>query len=290
MITAALLILFTLACLAMGAQRSWSNETQAERNTLVFQGRNQAYGAYPLRRDYGHRLLLAIIATFGLLAVAVAFAKLVAVDGPSGPPHPLDKGVDVDLEQTYVVPSGPPKPEQVGTVAPPVVRRTRSEDRPVEAVDSLLLAKVPPKDTALFTMAPGATGTTAAIGRGSTGTGDPKGTSNGNGSLTGIDSLWNGVEVQEMPSFPGGEAAMQAWMQDHLDVPSGVAGRDMVFVQFTVMRDGSLQQVQAVKGRNTALKQAAERAVRNMPRWIPGRMNGHAVRCRLTLPIRYETR
>lgn len=285
MITAALLALFTLACLAMGGIRSWSDETQLERNALVFQGRNQTYGAYPLRRDYGHRLLLAITATFGLMALAITLAKL-AFTGPSiAPPPTTGTVVDVDLERTYVVPLAP-KPRPASGAAAPPKRKAQVEERPVEAVDSMVPPKAPLKDTAQYALGQGTSSSGAAIGTGGGQAGSPQGT----GLLAGIDSVWSGVDLQELPAFPGGEAALQAWMQDNLLLPSGPPGRETVFVQFTVMQDGAVRQVQAVKGKTNALKEAAERAVRHMPPWSPGRMNGHPVRCRLILPIHCETR
>lgn len=288
MITATLLVLFTLACLAMGGIRTWSDETQVERNALVFQGRNQAYGAFPLRRDYSHRLLAALITTFGLLTLLVALAKLVHMNTSVSSPPPPDNVVDVDLDRIYVAPPKPTGPQRSSTVAPPAPKRTK-EDRPVEVVDSLVAAKKAPKDTALYPTPPGTGPERSTGGAAPTGGGQAGGSGGGN-TLEGTDSVWAGLDVQELPAFPGGEAALQAWMQDHLDLPPGTDGRGMVFVHFTVMRDGSLRNVQAVNARTKNLEKAAERAVQGMPRWIPGRMNGHAVHCRLTLPIRYETR
>lgn len=285
MTTMALLALFTLACLALGAQRTWNDDTQVERNALVFQGRNQAYGAFRLRQDYHHRLLVAIIATFGLLALAVAFAIVLRGEAPPAPPPTASNMVDVDLERIYVQHTNPKPGPANSPLLPTPTSKARTE-RPLEAVDSLVAAKPLPLDTAPFTPAPGGSGTTGTAGA----AGGQLGDTAGNGMATGIDTVWSGPEVQEMPAFPGGEAALQAWMQDHLDLPAGAVVREMVFVQFTVMRDGTLQNVQAVKGSNAALKLAAERAVKRMPPWIPGRMNGNTVRCRLTLPIRYETR
>ncbi|HRO40149.1 MAG TPA: energy transducer TonB [Flavobacteriales bacterium] len=286
MITATLLTLFALVCIAMGAQRSWSDETLVERNALVFQGRNQEYGAYRLRRNYHQRLLLAIVATFGLLALVVGFSKLLATGAPAAPPPPVDTVVEVDLERTYTPPA--PKPKPAVAMAPTTPRSTTTEERPVEVVDSIVAARPVPKDTAELNRAAGGSGTGHVASAGPAG--GAGAAAGGSGHATDIDTVWNPLEVQEMPAFPGGDAALQAWMQDHLDLPAGPAGRGMVFMQFTVMRDGSLRDVRAVKGGNSAVKDAAERAVKRMPRWAPGRMNGHAVRCRLTLPIRYETR
>lgn len=83
---------------------------------------------------------------------------------------------------------------------------------------------------------------------------------------------------------------MAEWVQRNLDFPADGAAKDVVYVQFTVGLDGSVEDVHAIRGKQDAYKRAAERTMRRMPRWTPARMNGHDVRCRLTLPIRFETR
>lgn len=290
MMIAVALVLFTLLCLALGRSRSWSDETQAERNSLVFQSRNQAYGAYRLRTGYDSRMALAFLATLGVLALAVAIPKTMAYFAPVPIPVPKEKVVIVDLERVFYPPKETPKPDPSKAALPtPLVKRDPDEQHLVDVTDSVV-APLPPRDTTSTVAA--ATGTDPGTGKGA-GAVDPGGdTGSGSGGSDGGNGngFFGGHEVQEVPQFPGGETALGEWVRRNLDLPGDVVGKDVVYVQFTVGLDGKVEDVQAVKGKLPAYRIAAERTVRRMPKWKPARMNGHDVRCRLTLPIRFETR
>lgn len=99
----------------------------------------------------------------------------------------------------------------------------------------------------------------------------------------------NTVEVQ--PSFPGGPEALYRWLSSNMQYPAeaeenGEQGR--VVVSFVVDCDGSTSSVKIAKGVSDSLNKEAIRLVRNMPKWIPGRTNGEAVRCRCSIPITFR--
>lgn len=94
--------------------------------------------------------------------------------------------------------------------------------------------------------------------------------------------------VEEMPHFPGGAAALQAFLSSHTKYPvvaqeNGVQGR--VIVSFVVERDGSITDVKVVRSVDPSLDREASRVVRSMPRWSPGKQNGSAVRVKYTVPV-----
>ncbi len=94
--------------------------------------------------------------------------------------------------------------------------------------------------------------------------------------------------VEEMPHFPGGPAALQAFLSSNTKYPvvaqeNGVQGR--VTVSFVVERDGSITDVRVVRSVDPSLDREASRVVRSMPRWSPGKQNGSAVRVKYTVPV-----
>ena len=94
--------------------------------------------------------------------------------------------------------------------------------------------------------------------------------------------------VEEMPHFPGGAAALQAFLSSNTKYPvvaqeNGVQGR--VTVSFVVERDGSITDVRVVRSVDPSLDREASRVVRSMPRWSPGKQNGSAVRVKYTVPV-----
>lgn len=99
-------------------------------------------------------------------------------------------------------------------------------------------------------------------------------------------------QVVEKPAeFPGGQAALYKWLSQNMKYPqeaqqNGVQGR--VYVIFVVEKDGSITDVKISKGVYSDLDAEAVRVVRKMPKWVPAKNNGVAVRCYITLPITFK--
>ncbi len=94
--------------------------------------------------------------------------------------------------------------------------------------------------------------------------------------------------VEEKPSFPGGQAALMSFLSSNIKYPvvaqeNGVQGR--VIVGFVVERDGSITDVKVMRSVDPSLDREAQRVVKAMPRWKPGKQNGSAVRVKYTVPV-----
>ena len=94
--------------------------------------------------------------------------------------------------------------------------------------------------------------------------------------------------VEEMPSFPGGQGALMAFLSSNIKYPvvaqeNGVQGR--VIVGFVVERDGSITDVKIMRSVDPSLDREAQRVVKAMPKWKPGKQNGSAVRVKYTVPV-----
>jgi protein TonB len=97
--------------------------------------------------------------------------------------------------------------------------------------------------------------------------------------------------VEQMPSFPGGMAALMAYLQKSIKYPpvaeeNGIQGR--VICTFVVERDGSVTDVRVAKSVDPSLDKEAVRVVSAMPKWIPGKQNGQSVRVKYTLPVTFR--
>lgn len=94
--------------------------------------------------------------------------------------------------------------------------------------------------------------------------------------------------VEEMPSFPGGQSALMQYLASNIKYPvvaqeNGVQGR--VIVSFVVERDGSISDVKVARSVDPSLDREAQRVVKSMPRWSPGKQNGSTVRVKYTVPV-----
>ena len=97
--------------------------------------------------------------------------------------------------------------------------------------------------------------------------------------------------VEQMPSFPGGMAALMQYLSKNIKYPPvaeemNIQGR--VICTFVVERDGSVSDIRIAKSVDPSLDKEAVRVVSAMPRWIPGRQNGQNVRVKYTLPVTFR--
>ena len=97
--------------------------------------------------------------------------------------------------------------------------------------------------------------------------------------------------VEQMPSFPGGATALFDYLSENIKYPEdcekdSIQGR--VIVTFVVEKDGSLTEAKVVKGVHPSLDEEALRAVKGMPKWIPGAWNGERVRTKYTIPVTFK--
>ena len=97
--------------------------------------------------------------------------------------------------------------------------------------------------------------------------------------------------VEENPEFIGGMAKLYEYLGKNIQYPemakeNGIQGK--VFVQFVVWKDGTIKDVRVVKGVHKTLDSEAQRVVKSMPKWTPGRQRGTAVNARFTLPIKFR--
>jgi len=97
--------------------------------------------------------------------------------------------------------------------------------------------------------------------------------------------------VEEMPSYPGGDAKMYEYLGKNIKYPqiareSSIQGR--VFVNFVVEPDGSVSNVKVLRGIGGGCDEEAMRVVKTMPKWKPGKQRGKAVRVSYTLPVVFK--
>ncbi|MBR5532426.1 MAG: TonB family protein [Bacteroidales bacterium] len=103
------------------------------------------------------------------------------------------------------------------------------------------------------------------------------------------DELYDVAE--QMPCFPGGQRALLQYISDNIKYPEvaqekGIQGR--VVLRFIVEKDGSIGEVQILRGVDTVLDQEAIRVVKSLPRFVPGKQNDKAVRAWFTLPVAFK--
>ena len=260
---------------------------------LVFEGRNQAYGAYKLRKGTTKRNIWSIIIValasvllfLGLQLQKMAQANKTVENTQAVELAKLqEKKKEAKVEKKEIIKTEPEKVvEQVKSsvkFTAPVIKK----DEEVKEEDEIKLDEVEKSDKAV-------------------GAFNVQGNDEVGGEVLKAKEEIKAPEppkveeekvfdvVEQMPSFPGGNSALMKFLNENIHYPvvaqeNGVQGR--VVVSFVVERDGHITDVQIARSVDPSLDKEAQRVVKSMPKWIPGKQNGSAVRVKFNVPVSFR--
>ena len=99
------------------------------------------------------------------------------------------------------------------------------------------------------------------------------------------------IVVEEPPMFPGRKEDLINYMKNNMKyhqsaIEKGLEGR--VVTRFIVEKDGSLSDVEIIRGVDPLLDNEARRLIESMPKWKPGKVYGKEVRVRYTLSVTFR--
>jgi protein TonB len=258
---------------------------------IVFTNRNRSYGAYALRQGYRRTLRRAFLlgvsgVSLGLIGPSVwrgtgaDEARTVTLADPMNLPQPTP-------EEPVVTPPPPPEP------AVEVPQATTTQFLPPDIKPDIEVVEEVPVATQeeLQQAQAGETTQLGDVNAGeivvdpSAGTGKPR---EAVVEIKPSQADETFLAVEQMPEFPGGPAALRAFLEKNIRYPAqaargGIGGR--VYLRFIVGPDGRISDVVITKGLGFGCDEEALRVVKAMPRWTPGRQSGRAVRTQFTLPI-----
>ena len=97
--------------------------------------------------------------------------------------------------------------------------------------------------------------------------------------------------VDQMPEFPGGMEALEAFIKDNIHYPDSAKNNNMqgrVLVSFVVNKDGSIADPVVIRSADHIFDNEAITVIRSMPNWIPGKLHGETVRVQFTVPVTFR--
>lgn len=247
---------------------------------VVFEHRNKLYGAYVIRIRYPGYLLSAMAIALITLLVSLSIPRIEQWFSNG------DHIENVLVKTVRYTDLAPPPPIDKNTPPPPKLEIPP----PVKEVIKFLPPKVTEKEVVEEKMP-----TVAEVKKSDAGAQDVDAADN----VVFDEPVKAVVEdsddkiymvVEQSPEFDGGMEALMKFLQKHLEYP--VIARRMnlegtVYVGFVVDKDGSITNVQAIKGFQEDCDKEAVRVVGLMPKWKPGKQNGKPVNVRFVLPIRF---
>lgn len=266
---------------------------------LIFEGKNKDFGAYQLRKESAkrhNRAMLVIIVVLVIVALLGLLANAVLTGSEARPEDQIEQTIidytadeqeeEPEEEEMQRVEEQQPEalPEEIlNTVKATELQITRDEEV-VEEIKSQ--DELKETDTAVGT------------------TDFDKGTDDLNvvrehkeeviveeKKPEPVDDNKVFDVVEQKPQFPGGEAALLKYLAEHIRYPAMAAENNIqgrVTVQFVVTKTGSIGEVKILRGKDPDLDKEAIRVVKSLPKFVPGKMNGHAVNVWYTVPISFK--
>lgn len=105
------------------------------------------------------------------------------------------------------------------------------------------------------------------------------------------NKIFNGDDVDQKPSFPGGNKALNKFIASNLRYPDMARMLDKqgtIIVKFVVNETGVLTDIKLAKDSySLSLGKESLRVVKAMPKWYPGQKNGKAVKVKWSIPITF---
>jgi protein TonB len=287
-----MLSIFVFIALAtvLFADHSWGNVLSNRRNALVFEGRNQEYGAYRLRRENPRNVMWALFLTIGIALSALFFL------GASGRGRGISNA-QLTSVRTDLLPILLPKKEELQKKEEEPVSQEQPAEEPARAQGQT--ENLPPE-----IVEEGETEELQALVD-PVEFGVPDGEENmlqgpqedrKEGQQGGMAEKPKDYDyVTEMPSFPGGDEGKFQFVNACARYPQVAIAMGMegtVLVSFVVDEAGKVTDVKVVRGvlGGKDLEREAVRVIEKMPLWSPGKMNGVPVRVRQVMPVKFTLR
>ena len=266
---------------------------------LVFEGRNKAYGAYDLRAKSGRRHLYAIIdIIIGIIVIGIAIGLFLAAQEAIKNSFAVEEDLVTELselkkeevkkeEKKVEIPQ-----EQKQEIQKVAVKASIAFTVPeiVDQVDES--KKLKNQDELNRSNISIASQDYEGDSKDGINIDDLRDNQTQGGTSAPVEEeakVYNVVE--QMPSFPGGEAALLKYVNTHIKYPAIAQEQEIsgvVVLRFVVKEDGSVGEVIVQKSLEKHCDEEAVRVVKSLPRFIPGKQQGKAVRVWYTLPVRYS--
>ena len=242
---------------------------------IVFEGRNQAYGAYQLRREKVRTTLSAFFYSIAILASTCGIfvlINLISSDRQLKLPPPPESPVlrPVKLTPLTSQPAAPQPPQKQAAI--PAYVPSKDPEPEVEKQPA-----TPPADPGTAT---GIAGPQTSSG------GEPGGASAVPDPTPAPDAVEIPAALDKQPSFPGGLDDFYGFVGKNFRTLETEGQTIRVFVSFVIERDGSLSDIKVLRDPGFGAGKEAVRVLRSLKvKWEPGMIKGQPVRTSYTMPI-----
>lgn len=252
---------------------------------IVFEGRNQEYGAYQIRRRTGRRYRYALLVIVGAFAAMVLtyvgvalYVHYLAVQGMKNAEEAFAKYKPSELKDGYKV-----KFVATARTVPPVRMKPGAKQGVPEIVEGEPIPEIigtngpisyDPEQEVIVTPIVDTTGL-------------------GDETLpVAKQKIVPTEHVSELPDFPGGLRSFMKWMDENVSYPPSCINKKqqgLVTVSFIVGTDGYATDLEVKNAFDVQIYRSIQQAFKRMPQWKPGTDEyGQPTPVRVTIPVEFK--
>lgn len=260
---------------------------------LVFEGRNQQYGAFRLRQKSDETTLLAFCLGVSLIAMVATIPMLISSFNSYNSNEITDPVFDSpQIHLTNIQLTTPPKP--VKTALP--IHRKKPEG-PIEKKQLVNPVIVKPDQPV------------SNLAKNNEPVNTPSGSNDSNPNKANVSGpvtspgihptqpvftssddkeILNTLSVDKVPEFPGGINAFCSYVGENFEKPE-IEETISVLMAFVVEKDGSMTDIRVLRSGSPSIDREAIRVLKALKtKWKPGLKNGQPVRTEYKLPIKVK--
>ncbi len=239
---------------------------------IIFENRNQNYGAYELRKHYNRYLLLSFLITASIIIGAIIITNFYMNHIASKKAMIIDVTIDIDppaIEKPVILPPPPPAlgnlSKLVSFQVPNVVENPENPNEDLSGFNN---------DLPTIT------------------------TVNVNDSIRpfAYNPLPDNDNTEPPYTFVNEPATFQGkdintfgeWVMNNLRYTEEMSSLHLegkLTIQFVVNKSGIVEDVEVIRGVYPLIDNEAVRVIKKSPAWKPGKLNGRIVRQRFRMPI-----
>ena len=258
---------------------------KSDLDDIVFEKRNKDYGSFILRKNYRSGVIISVTASILLGLISVLVPYFIYLEELNSKIY-ISQEVIFDDFLVPIYDKDLPEPPTSNANQDPILpdisrfpKLNREQPLIVDSViaeDSFLESSM---DSIMRDQIQQPTG----------GSGGP---AKGEHSNVGQASNHLYTQVDKMPEFKGGGIEeFREWVMKKTKYPKeasirGIQGK--VLISFVIEKDGSVANVEVIKGVDPLIDNEALKSVKSSPRWTPGMVKSEAVRVAYFISVNFE--
>ena len=263
---------------------------------LVFEGKNQAYGAYQLRQQSARTTLMALIGGTTFFCSAIGLGFFLTSFGHDSDIKPTDPD-RVIVVSNYTLPPEEEKPKK--ETAAPKAEEPKQEVKTKELVNPVVVKYTekpdditPNKDLGTTSNNPNDNGGNTSGNSTPIGGGTPGGNDSDNIPAKNLGTVTTD-KLDKLPKYPGGIEKFYAYVSKNIERPeidedTGEITMSVI-MSFVIEKDGTMTEIKALRSNDAKLEKEAIRVLKaSKVKWEPGMKDGNPMRTLYMLPIKVK--